>query len=291
MGERKAAWDNGAPKRILLATDLSARCDRALDLAVQLATQWGATVHVLHVIEKHANVDLPSWRRDRSEESMARAQIEADLLGRNVPWQLTLERGDPAQAILRHAHAFGCGLVVVGVARGEPLGRSTVGEIVEALAQQAPIPLLIVRSRPRRAYGRLAVATDFAPPSRHALECAVALFPAAEVTLLHAFHVPFEGFLDRKANLRPFRDAAERECAGFLAGLRQADKAAKVQVLIEHGMPEALLADYARELGSDLTVIGTQGRTGLVGFLVGSTGRRLISSLPGDALLVRSPAE
>lgn len=69
MEERRVAWDNGAPKRILLATDLSARCDEALDRAVQLAAQCGATMHVLHVIEKHAKFHLPSWRRDRPEES------------------------------------------------------------------------------------------------------------------------------------------------------------------------------------------------------------------------------
>src|SRR5688572_30512216 len=39
------------PSRILLATDLTSRCDRALDRAVQLAREWDAQLHVLHAIE------------------------------------------------------------------------------------------------------------------------------------------------------------------------------------------------------------------------------------------------
>lgn len=42
---------NGPPMRILLATDLSARCDRALDRAAQLAAEWGAELIALKVVE------------------------------------------------------------------------------------------------------------------------------------------------------------------------------------------------------------------------------------------------
>ena len=135
----------------------------------------------------------------------------------------------------------------------------------------------------------LVVATDFSIRSRHAVECAIAFFPAAEVTLLHAFRVPFEGFLDREANLPPLREAAEVECAAFLAGVRWPSDASKAKVLLELGSPEALIAGYAQDTGVDLAVIGTQGRTGLAGFLVSSTAKRLLSYLPGDVLLVRGP--
>ncbi len=54
------------PKRILLATDLSARGDRALDRATQLASLWGAELAVVHALEGPELLDdqgIPSWRR------------------------------------------------------------------------------------------------------------------------------------------------------------------------------------------------------------------------------------
>src|SRR3546814_10836206 len=42
------------PRRILMATDLSARCDRALDRAVQLSTQWQVPLQVVHAAPREA---------------------------------------------------------------------------------------------------------------------------------------------------------------------------------------------------------------------------------------------
>ncbi|MGE4249300.1 MAG: universal stress protein [Parvibaculaceae bacterium] len=42
---------NGPAKKILLATDLSARCDRALYRAAMLAQQWQWSLILLHVLE------------------------------------------------------------------------------------------------------------------------------------------------------------------------------------------------------------------------------------------------
>ena len=42
---------SGPARKILLATDLSARCDRALYRAAMLAKQWQSSLIVLHVVE------------------------------------------------------------------------------------------------------------------------------------------------------------------------------------------------------------------------------------------------
>jgi len=44
------SWMQGPPKAILLATDLSARCDRALDRAALLASEWQAQLIIVHAL-------------------------------------------------------------------------------------------------------------------------------------------------------------------------------------------------------------------------------------------------
>ena len=74
------SWTKNPPKKILLATDLSARCDRALDRANQLVADWQAELVVLHVLDpaegfiesRHLD-DLPRWRRPAERRLLAEA--------------------------------------------------------------------------------------------------------------------------------------------------------------------------------------------------------------------------
>ena len=67
----KAPWLNGPPTRVLLATDLSARCDRALDRAVQLAQQWQAQLVAVNVAESTQTPDMVlNWAYGAEEENL-----------------------------------------------------------------------------------------------------------------------------------------------------------------------------------------------------------------------------
>ena len=52
---------SAVPSKVLVATDLSARSDRAVERAVILAKQTGAALTILHVVD----ADLPSRITDR----------------------------------------------------------------------------------------------------------------------------------------------------------------------------------------------------------------------------------
>ncbi|MBU8543693.1 MULTISPECIES: universal stress protein [Roseomonadaceae] len=289
MTPPQVSADSAIPRRILLATDLSSRCDRAQDRAVRLAQAWGAKLSILHVIPGEVPADRPSWRReDGGGRAMVEAQIRADLEGSGLDPEVLLARGDPAETILHQAGALGAGLLVTGVARDEMLGRASLGAIVDRLVSHAPMPVLVVKGRAQRSYREILVATDFSAASRHALETALRLFPEARITLFHSYQVPFEGFISRGANQEEMRQMALAEQATFLDGVRAAPGwQERVTPLLEHGEVSGLVCDYVRERGVGLAVLGTQGRSGLAGFLVGSTAKRLLAALPCDTMTVR----
>ncbi|MCB4823486.1 universal stress protein [Roseicella aerolata] len=280
-----------APQRILLATDLSCRCDRAQDRAVQLAERWNASLHVLHVLEGDESADALPVAGGRSAAGIARDRVEADMQGRSVRWELLLAHGDPVETILRKAGELGCDLVVTGIAREPTLGRAILGRTVDYLVRRAPMPVLVVRGRPQRPYGAILVATDFSEPSRHALETALRLFPDGRITLFHAYRVPFEGLIDREANEAEIRATAEAEHATFMAKVAASPEAlGRISTVMAYGMAPDMVCAHLRDHPVDLVVLGTQGRTGLAGFLVGSTAERLLSLLPCDVMMVRGPA-
>lgn len=288
-------WRSGPPRRILLATDLSARCDRALDRAASLARQWQSELVVLHVLEEDETsiLDdggrLPSWRRPADPAMFVRAQILADLGAVAEKASMIIDRGDPAEAILRCAEAEGCDLVVVAVARDELLGRFSLGRTVDQLLRRSEVPLLVVRQRARAPYGHIVVATDFSEPSRQAFEAAVSAFPEHRLTLLHAYDVPIAGLMTDSAPYQEeHRRAAAAECEAFLKRTSRASSAQWPDILIEQGAPDSLLETYVRDNGADLAVVGTRGRGALVEAFLGSVAKRILASVPCDALVVRA---
>src|SRR5215510_4223889 len=107
------------PRRILFATDLSARCDRALDRSVELADAWRAELFVVHVLEQPEDLYVsrlqerrPSWRRPIDTSALVREQIRQDMLPTPVKFTEVIEHGEPTDGILRTAQTHACELVV-----------------------------------------------------------------------------------------------------------------------------------------------------------------------------------
>lgn len=290
------SWTKHPPKKILLATDLSSRGDRALDRAAQLAKQWKATILAVHVIDPNEGFierrhldDLPSWRQPPGRKALAEARLRRDIPEDCPPVTIRIEEGDPAAMIDEIAQAEGCDLIVTGVARDETLGRRLLGATVDRLVRRTPVPILIVKGR-ARPYNEIVVATDFSDSARHALNAAATFFPEAALTLLHAFEVPFASFLDKGDFRDEFRAMEQKACETFVAGsgLSKEQRQA-LQVLVEYGAPELMIRAYMEDRGVNLVALGTHGRSALFDVLIGSTAKRIIELAPADVLLIREP--
>lgn len=287
-------WAEGTPASVLLATDLSVRCDRALDRAVQLAGEWQALLVGVNVLEVGQGPDLVlGWLGDRDDASLARfaeQQLQQDLSGLDVQVRLRVERGEPVQAIAKATRETGSALVVTGVASNALWGRLLLGSTVELLARQLPQPLLVVRRRPRGRYGRIIVATDFSDSSLHALHAAACYFPDRELVLYHATEAPMSDRLERVIDERTRQYIEEGDYAAFLATSDLPDEVRKrTRIVIEQGSLAASLSHYVREHGVDLVVMGTHGRSGLMNVLLGSAASELLQWVPCDTLIVRAP--
>lgn len=289
-------WMSGNPKSILLATDLSPRCDRALDRAVALAELWQAKLIILHVLEEAvswgAETILPSWKRPPNPFAIAQRRLIDDIGAAADAATIVLEEGDPAEAIQRTAEARGCDLIVTGVARDEPFGRFALGTTVDRLLRNFDLPVLVVKNRARRPYRNILVATDFSEASRHALEAALRYFPGQALTIFHAYDPPMSGFAaDPASYRRDYRKVAEQDYDAFLKAAPSGEAIRKrARALIEFGAPDQLLRDCVRDTNIDLVVLGTTGRSALFEALIGSVSKQIMAELPCDALVMREPA-
>lgn len=278
--------------QLLLATDLSARCDRAMDRAIQLARQWQAKLDVVSVVEGSVAPDqllgrLVSAESAPEEEVMARA-LEREFADVDVIGRMHIARGEPTDAIARQAKHSNADLIVTGMARNETFGRFLLGTTVESLSRHASQPLLVVRKRVNGAYQRIVVSTDFSEASRQALVRTVELFPEQEINLYHVFSLPMAGLGGVEAEQKMAEQIQNEDAVEFLnnSGLT-AEQRRWIRVVVEVGSLESQMARYVRSQDTQLVVMGSHGRTGLLNMLIGSAAARMLEWLPCDSLIVR----
>lgn len=282
------------PQKLLLATDLSARCDRALDRAALLATAWKSGLTVVHALEKRVDMVSaarryePSWRQEPDRRyGMAKRQIQLDMNDRQIPFDLAIDEGQPADVVLKVSEELGSDLLITGVARDETLGRLILGDTVDQLVRSTVAPVLVVKNRVRRPYMHIIVAVDFSKASRAALLRTIQLFPDATISLLHCYDALASGFVEPDTAKQVGRDMAEGACQDFLKEARlPGDVISRMPMLLERGSLDSIVQAYAADRPLDLLVIGSQGRNAVVRFILGSTAELLLRTAPCDVLVV-----
>ncbi len=114
--------------------------------------------------------------------------------------------------------------------------------------------------------------------------CDQAQLTGAHLVLLHVVHDPAAspGFYRRLGNdwPQPLTEAAEAMLQTFLDEVRSRHpERAMLQSLetrLVPGLPAGRVVEVASEIGADLIVIGSRGRTGLPHILLGSVAERVV---------------
>lgn len=266
--------------KILVATDLSARCDRCLERAMILREQLNASLVILHVLEEGNPLSA-------GEEQRIRELLVAEFDLGAIDADVCFAYGPVPSTIARVAEERGCSLIVTGVARFNSPRDFLLGTAVDYLVRESRVPVLVVKRRAHQPYDRLVVATDLSPVSRLALVTAMKLFPNADVRLVHVYQPEFEAFLEHDTTVPLVRNHAQAALREVISSLPVSDQE-RVKTVLEEGQPMAILAQHVRETGQDLLVLGTKaGRTGHAHFAGSEETWHLPSTEPFDVLIVR----
>lgn len=280
-------------KNILMATDLSARSDRALERALRLASDHGAALTLVHVIDE----DLPASIAD-AQETAAKQAIQTHvgtLTADNGPSvSIEVVFGRPHVDILGISEKAEAEMIVLGMHREDAFKDMFHGTTVERIIRAGDRPVLLVKDRVSGPYRRIMVGVDFSVYSRRAVEFAVRFAPSAEFHLVHAYDVPFKGFLFgqdtrrqvSKQHQMQFQQMIDEEMGTFLASLEV--KEPKLQRVMQEGLPQEVIHRQIGRIEPDLLVIGTHGRTGVAHAVLGSVADDLLRSPPCDVLAVKA---
>ncbi|NMG69782.1 universal stress protein [Parazoarcus communis] len=296
-----------AVRTVLAATDLSSHARHAVGRAAMLAAEMGARMSLMHVV---AGGGLDALRHlfaggtsDVGERLLDEVRGEvrelADELGErhHLTMDIQLIVGAVLTELGGHADAIDADLLVLGARGASPLREWMLGSTTERMLRKTYRPMLVVKQIPHETYRRVLVPVDFSPRSIESLRFARQVAPQADLILLHAFEVPFEGKLryagvDDNA-LSSLRVTAKREAVEHMntliehAGLSDAP----VRRIVMHGDAPSIILNQEQEQDCDLIVIGKRGAGLIEEVLLGSVTKHILAQSSADVLVTdRAPA-
>jgi len=141
--------------KVLVATDFSEASDEALKYAKGLSEAFGASLHVLHVLEDLAAhawttevyvAALPGVHEEM--ERQARERLDQSLpAGERDKYraEVALRVGSPFVEIVRYAREERIDLIVMGTHGRGAIAHMLLGSVAERVVRKAPCPVLTVR--------------------------------------------------------------------------------------------------------------------------------------------------
>ncbi len=275
-------------KYILVGVDDAPESQIALRWAVDAARQQGLAVRVvrayLNEVEQWPALAMagyvplpvePDIFRQGLDEAVefARDQLGYDdVSGRLV-------HGDAATAIL--TEAADAELVVLGSRSRSRVSAAVLGSVATAVAAKAPCPVVVVRGERRT--GPIVVGSDGSELSDDAVAFAFdeAARTGQSLRVVHCWHAPEQHI----APIASTRQLLKNWLTESLAAYRDKYPTVNVRASVLNGRPSDILIELSAT--ASLMVVGSRGRGGVAGLLLGSVSQSLLHHADSPVAIVR----
>ncbi len=291
-------------RKTLFAADFSENSKEAFRAACSVAIENQTKIYVLHVDEPNWVPEEPVYfgqqRIQYRAETPDKAHLEAIeqkmrevyTSARPIDIEYQTREGDPSQEILRMAGEIDCDLIAMGTHGLTGLRGLLAGSVAIAVLRGAHCPVLALRGaeRPRDTEEMRVILhpTDFSVDSEAALKVARSLARdhGARLIVLHVapLEVLMSGTVAAEVDPRVYRDALA-DVRGRVDG---PDLKHPVETLLARGFAAEKILETAEEVGCDLIVMGTHGRSALSRLLMGSVAEHVFPKARCPVLIVKA---
>lgn len=268
-------------RNTLVVVDSQQSNDLTLDRAKMIAS---ATQSHLHLLACDKGQQHCSYLNDMQSVLLE----EGYSVSTQQAWH-----GCSHKTIIAAQQAEGCGLVIKQHLPDTPLMKALLTPEDWKLLRYCPSPVLIVKSAKPWAGGTILAAIDACSSDMehrvlhsgivsHGYD--IATLAGGTLHMLSAHPYPMLSAADSVFQLKESIQALYRElCKTFQAEFDVSDE----RLHIEEGPADVLIPYIAHKLEAVLTVIGSVGRTGLSGALVGNTAEMILDTLDSDVLVLK----
>lgn len=282
-------------KRLLCATDLTARSDDAVLRAAMLAQQLDAEVLFLHAVD-----DSQPGRVTRMKVNRAQVRLlsQGERAMRHAPQdaQVAVRLGKPLQVIATVAREWNPDLIVMALPQRRRLD-AVIGTTAERVIRATHRPVLVVSGTVTTAYDSVVLATDLSATSLHVARTVMnmGMLERAYAWFVHAFDPPYYGLLDSETTVerqieehkRRWRNVVMRDLVQDLQELGIDPQ--KVRASAQAARPFDAISQAIEQAQPQLLVIGVSRWFMLKRILFGSVADQVFRKIDCDVLAISPP--
>jgi nucleotide-binding universal stress UspA family protein len=280
---------------ILVATDGSEFSSGAEREAIKYAKRSGGRLIALSVIEFNPELLALAPQLVEKSENEAREHLDAlknTASKENVPCEAVLrEDEEPYKVILKEADKSDSDLIITGRRGRTGLMRILMGSVTARVIGHYQGKVLIVPRKASVDLKNILVATDGSEYGNAAVNEALnyAKTYGASLKVVHVINIMADFQGEIPARTPSLIDEVTAQVKSDLDAIKErAEKeGVKTGTYIKEGDPYKLIVDLAKELNSDLIVLGSHGRTGIQRLLMGSVAERVIGHADCAVLVVK----
>jgi nucleotide-binding universal stress UspA family protein len=279
---------------VLVPTDGSTCAEVAVDYATDLATRYGATVHVLCVADSRTLENAPQHEEIRDERATLVDRTCDDVAAAGVRTERAVRTDVPHRAILQYASEREVDLVVMGTHGRTGVERYLLGSVTEKVVRRSDVPVLTVKEAedgPRYPYDDVLVPTDGSDGATAAIDPAVDVASTYDARL-HALSVVDTmamGVDVRSGILLDELEESARSALATVEGRASEASVSAVETAVERGSAYREIRSYVEANDVDLVVMGTHGRSGIERYLLGSVAEKTLRTSSAPVMTVRNP--
>lgn len=253
-------------KNVLYLTDFSGPSEAALPFVVEIANDYGAKVHVLHVLTPVIPEDCTkAIHADEELADVEMAKVDSQLSG--VAHDTAMARGVGVwQAVEQAIHEQCIDLIVLGTHGRTHAQKLLLGSFAEEILRRSSVPVLTIGPHVRKdittsgAFHSVLFATDFSKPCEAAAPFAVSLAEENDANLILLYVAP-------KPATNEQGELAVGDVMQRLDDIVPSDARRWCHPLpvVEYGGAADQILEVAAERGADLIVLGVRDAAGHMG--------------------------
>lgn len=271
-------------EKILLPIDVNTDSEEQLNVAIELSRTFNSEIIIIYVLSEEAlHEDIKEIVIQAITDSLNKAK-EAFRKEGIIVREPVIEYGKPVDKIIQMSVKENVNLILAGSGNKGKNEKYQLGITAEKLIRLSDKPVWIVKSNEKTKLKNILCPVDFSDPSKRALKNAILLSKKFKANLrILSVYEPYTNTSPRarideeKENTNLLKQTEEKMSLFVkefdLHGLN-------FEIDIQAGSIHERILHIIKKYGHDLLVIGTNGRSGINRFLMGSITEKVTREMP-----------